>query len=109
MLFGGLERGFPEPVNSQKPHPLTPFPSREGGTIKASLLIGERYPAGSRSVSEREASYGEGFSSPSREGGTIKASLLIGERLGEGFSRTLQQSEISFSLNQVLRQVKALD
>jgi len=29
-----------------KPNPLTPFPSREGGNLKASLLIGERFGEG---------------------------------------------------------------
>ena len=27
----------------EKPNPLTPFPTREGGKIKASLLQGERF------------------------------------------------------------------
>jgi len=31
-----------------KLNPLTPFPTKEGGKIKASLLAGERYPAGSK-------------------------------------------------------------
>ena len=26
-----------------EPNPLTPFPSREGGMFKASLLVGERF------------------------------------------------------------------
>jgi len=36
----------------EKPNPLAPFPTREGGNIKASLLVGERF--GERFSTSRE-------------------------------------------------------
>jgi hypothetical protein len=36
----------------EKPNPLTPFPTREGGKFKVSLLLGERFRERQLSVVE---------------------------------------------------------
>ncbi len=46
-----------------KPNPLTPFPSREGGKLKASLLLGERF--------------GEGFSRYREKSDSTKVSQVL--------------------------------
>jgi len=40
-----------------KPNPLTPFPTREGGKIKASLLAGERFGEGFSRSREKSDDY----------------------------------------------------
>jgi hypothetical protein len=40
-----------------KPDPLAPFPTREGGKVKASLLAGERFGEGFSRYREKSGNY----------------------------------------------------